>query len=423
MSRFSSIFLFFYTICLIFVFIQVSRGETCENPIYQRFSTNHTACKKDNIQCHKTKAGVSEDDIQTILRVHNEYRNRIAAGKEKEQYKFPSAANMMQLVWDQELADIAQSHANQCDFNHDCNNCRETDDFQVGQNLYQRKTSWLQPVANWTKAIKSFYDEISFTPTKVLSKFKGGAYGHFTQVVWATTWKIGCGYAAYPPASNGRNESSIFKTEELYVCNYGPSGNLRGQKMYRKGAPTAKCPYETSPSDDYDSLCKANGPSGPEEFNRTAIITSDKTLFFCDFSNDSICGLQIRHQNNSFLVDGLLHDYLSFILTQKQQIAIQFPGSYQAEEGLCFQSFQRKGPNDALHDSSHKLMIKLAIPELSWSTELEFGKDSNEWIRANVNINWPQKTNLTITFEVPEGAEEQFYEIQRLLITKGRCAK
>lgn len=173
MSRFSSItvFLFFHTICLIFVFIQVSRGETCENPIYQRFSPNHTACKKDNIQCHKAKAGVSEDDIQTILRVHNEYRNRIASGKEKEQYKFPSAANMMQLVWDQELADIAQSHANQCDFNHDCNNCREVDDFQVGQNLYQRKTSWLQPVANWTKAIKSFYDEISFTPTKVKWQF------------------------------------------------------------------------------------------------------------------------------------------------------------------------------------------------------------------------------------------------------------
>ena len=39
-------------------------------------------------------------------------------------YGFPSATNMLQLVWDDELAEIAQAHSNQCIQQHDKSGCR-----------------------------------------------------------------------------------------------------------------------------------------------------------------------------------------------------------------------------------------------------------------------------------------------------------
>lgn len=49
--------------------------------------------------------------------------------------------------------------------------------------------------------------------------------GHYTQIVWADTTKIGCGKIRYTD-SNG----SI----RLYlICNYGPSGNYDGEPIYK----------------------------------------------------------------------------------------------------------------------------------------------------------------------------------------------
>ena len=48
-------------------------------------------------------------------------------------------------------------------------------------------------------------------------------YGHYSQVVWAKTTKIGCGFVEY---MNG-NKDTVF-----FVCNYGPSGNFPNQKVY-----------------------------------------------------------------------------------------------------------------------------------------------------------------------------------------------
>ncbi len=43
--------------------------------------------------------------------------------------------------------------------------------------------------------------------------------GHYTQVVWHSTETVGCG-----KASCG--------SEEVWLCNYNPSGNWFGQKPY-----------------------------------------------------------------------------------------------------------------------------------------------------------------------------------------------
>lgn len=360
--------------------------------------------------------GISLEEKNEILDIHNSLRNKIASGGEKTSYKMSSASNMMKLEWDDELAMISQAHANQCDFNHDCNNCREVDNFPVGQNLYQRRTSWLNPKANWTKAIMSFYDEISFTPTKVMSRFKGGAYGHFTQLVWAKTWRIGCGYSAY------KINEPPFRIEELYVCNYGPSGNVRNRRVYSKGKPVVRCPINTSPSENYTSLCEADDPRGPLEIDTEAVRASNRTLLFCDFSTDHVCGLKVTHHNNSHLVSIISGQYLSTILAPGQEAIINFPGGYRSKKGFCIETLQRKGANIDGDEVNNNLLMTLKIPSMNWFTEVESLSNSVEWSKSSTDVNWPHETMIRIKFSVPKAATaDQFYEIKNIRIYEGKC--
>ena len=43
------------------------------------------------------------------------------------------------------------------------------------------------------------------------------------QLVWADTYMVGCGYTFYDDKKRGFSK--------LYVCNYGPGGNLVGGAM------------------------------------------------------------------------------------------------------------------------------------------------------------------------------------------------
>ena len=70
--------------------------------------------------------GVTKEEIMQIMETHNNFRAKIAQGKEKRGRPGPQpgAANMRELVWDPELAAVAQGHADQCQFEHDCSDCR-----------------------------------------------------------------------------------------------------------------------------------------------------------------------------------------------------------------------------------------------------------------------------------------------------------
>lgn len=66
---------------------------------------------------------VTETDKKDIVNLHNELRRRLAKGLEQRGSPGPqpSAANMRELQWDEELAMMAQTHAQQCTFKHDVN--------------------------------------------------------------------------------------------------------------------------------------------------------------------------------------------------------------------------------------------------------------------------------------------------------------
>ena len=85
--------------------------------------------------------------------------------------------------------------------------------------------------------------------------------GHYTQMVWASTYKIGCGYAAY------RKRNFVKK---FIVCNYGDAGNLLNAPMYQVGRPCSKCPANIC-SRRFPGLCPVPGETGFSPSNSTMV--------------------------------------------------------------------------------------------------------------------------------------------------------
>uniref|UniRef100_A0A4Q8K609 U15-Sparatoxin-Hju1a_1 n=1 Tax=Heteropoda jugulans TaxID=1358901 RepID=A0A4Q8K609_9ARAC len=65
-------------------------AEKCPD-LYRRFSAQHTFCKPANKSCSIVKRGVSANDKVLIVKLHNEYRSKVATGQEAEGRYAPSS--------------------------------------------------------------------------------------------------------------------------------------------------------------------------------------------------------------------------------------------------------------------------------------------------------------------------------------------
>lgn len=205
---------------LVSVQVALSSSANLSNP-YRRYrrSTNcdakfhhisgHTACLSASSQA--TSTGVSASDQTLIVDSHNAYRRDVS----------PTATNMRTMSWDDEVAMIAQKWTENCQFAHDDGYSRYIPGrFSVGQNLAFGH-------ASWTAAITAWHDEVSDFTLGGSNTFS--AVGHYTQMVWAETSKIGCGFA-------------ICSGTRFYACNYSPAGNFDYNNPYISGASCAACP-------------------------------------------------------------------------------------------------------------------------------------------------------------------------------------
>ncbi|XP_074166775.1 serotriflin-like [Sminthopsis crassicaudata] len=143
----------------------------------------------------------------------------------------PSASNMLKMKWMNEAQKTAQAWANTCSFEHSVKNQR-TIGSVCGENLYMSTAP-----STWSDAIQSWHDEVlHFKFGK--GSTSGEAVGHYTQLMWYKSFKIGCAVAKCP--------NSFYKY--FYVCHYCPGGNVvpNQHSPYEIGTPCAKCPNSCS---------------------------------------------------------------------------------------------------------------------------------------------------------------------------------
>ena len=127
------------------------------------------------------------------------------------------------LTWDDSLAQTAKAWAAQCidtDGNGlvDHNAGRSTGhDFYVGENIYASSgtATGAGAVSAWAgEAVNYHYDTNTCDTNQVC--------GHYTQVVWRTTTKLGCAL----------HNCAGLKYPSTIVCDYGPGGNVNNARPY-----------------------------------------------------------------------------------------------------------------------------------------------------------------------------------------------
>ncbi|XP_050047308.2 uncharacterized protein [Dermacentor andersoni] len=215
-------------------------------PSYRQKNPQHTACKRRNMWCRIKVSGVNSTERALILKLHNDFRGQTALGKLPG---FSTAADMQELLWDDELEYVAQAHASLCttpdgDLKHDDVKSRFTSRFEkTGQNLAWIGRSNYKEGANWTWAMDGWFTkEYPLYPPRGVVEFapvKNAKIGHFTQIIWAKTRYVGCGYVYY------NVDGARYPHMRQYTCNYGPSGNYKGKRIYQEGPTCSACPNST----------------------------------------------------------------------------------------------------------------------------------------------------------------------------------
>jgi glutaredoxin len=147
------------------------------------------------------------ENMKGILERHNFFRNEVG---------------IQNLVWSNELAAYAQEWANElaargCQMNHRPRDGKWKQ--RYGENIY-----WAQGMnPTPSDVVNSWGEEKAYFDFEKLA-CKGEWYtcGHYTQIIWENTTKVGCAFARC-------NNNQV-----IWVCNYNPPGNYIGQKPFRK---------------------------------------------------------------------------------------------------------------------------------------------------------------------------------------------
>lgn len=159
-----------------------------------------------------TGVGAGEVDRHAIVAAHNKWRAEVGAGK---------------LSYSTELEASAQAWADNLKNTNHCQMRHSAPEGRYGENLFWasavkwsdgrrelQKVPSDRPVDAWATE-KAYYDYASneCEPGKVC--------GHYTQLVWKASTKVGCAYAICEDSH-----------DQVWVCQYQPAGNVVGSKPY-----------------------------------------------------------------------------------------------------------------------------------------------------------------------------------------------
>ena len=200
--------------------------STCSPEFCQE--NDHVMCWRDSPDV--ISSGVSEDEIQGIVDKHNALRRQ------------EFATDLFQLVWDPEVARIAEKNTRACQMVHDSNRRIPSYGLDIGQNIAAGYSSW-------DLAIQAWYDEVDNFIYGVGKKDEEKALGHFTQVVSNRTMRLGCGFSLCNVGM-----------KRFYACNYARGNAYDFGYPYTKGNPASECgPSVNGLCDCQGKLCKNGG--------------------------------------------------------------------------------------------------------------------------------------------------------------------
>uniref|UniRef100_A0A8C5N7K7 LCCL domain-containing protein n=1 Tax=Gouania willdenowi TaxID=441366 RepID=A0A8C5N7K7_GOUWI len=223
------------------------------------------------------RRAITDSDAQLILDLHNKLRGQV----------YPPASNMEHMEWDTELERTAEEWAETCLWEHGPAGLLP----QIGQNLGAHWGRYRPP----TFHVQAWYDEVkdfSFPYPQECNPYcpfrcSGPVCTHYTQLVWATSSRVGC---AVNLCYNMNVWGQIWSKSVYLVCNYSPKGNWWGHAPYKHGTPCSACP----PS--YGGGCKNNlcykGMAKPHPPIKTPRRSPEKTE-----SYRSVCLSSDQHRN------------------------------------------------------------------------------------------------------------------------------
>ncbi len=180
-------------------------------------------CKGQTVP-NETGSDVPQKEAQDALDFHNQARKEVGTAP---------------LEWSTELAAYSQVWAehlateNGCKLKHRKPNEYGENIFGGGGTTYTAKD-----------ASNSWYSEIGVYPHEILNKDNWYDAGHYTQMIWKSSKKVGIGQADCPGGG------------QIIVANYDPPGNYMGEIAYegpkfapsRTGTPTTTASTTQNPS-------------------------------------------------------------------------------------------------------------------------------------------------------------------------------
>jgi|LZCG01.1.fsa_nt_gb hypothetical protein len=145
-----------------------------------------------------------------ILQIHNQYRKAVGTDS---------------LIWNDDLARYALEWAKVLGKNNKCEMAHRPHHGpykqQYGENIYWmggKEPTVYEVVHGWASEKKYYNGEVI---GKVKSRH---ATGHYTQIVWGATERVGCARVAC--------KGDDYEKEFIWVCNYDPPGNWTGSYPY-----------------------------------------------------------------------------------------------------------------------------------------------------------------------------------------------
>ncbi|XP_041453914.1 uncharacterized protein LOC121407062 isoform X1 [Lytechinus variegatus] len=182
----------------------------------------------------RRSVGFTRTQQHAIVELHNRFRGE----------SIPPAANMEHLIWSDSLARAAQAWSENCTWGHGPAGVVTV---QYGQNVWLDKVATSGNLVGIT-ATRGWFEESSFYDYAT-NGCTGEQCGHYTQLMWASSRKVGCG-RHYCPRVTGAGDARAW----FITCNYYPPGNYIGAKPYIAGERCTKC--ESGTGTCSNNLCR-----------------------------------------------------------------------------------------------------------------------------------------------------------------------